>query len=202
MTKIVFLDIETGGLNRYRHPIIQIAAQATEFENNICTPTGNKLEIRLKFNEQICSTDALERNGYLKLTIEEKEEWQTNGLTTTLAMRRFNSYLRIHSHKRISKRGRPYDATMVAGHNILTFDLPFLEEVITRQKTWPPWRGPQPINTLQVAALWNLKKELNLQSLSMEALAKYFSLEYGGAHDAGFDVSLNIEIFNRIMKEM
>ena len=60
--KLVFIDIETGGLNPTRHPIIQLAAVATDARLNEL----ELLEIKIQFPEQNATRASLRKNHYTR----------------------------------------------------------------------------------------------------------------------------------------
>ena len=85
-------------------------------------------------------------------------------------------------------------ATLV-GHNIVDFDLRF----VNRQ-----------LQSLQLPALTNAvfdtlpwsRKSLMLGSYSMQSLAQFFGIAYGGAHRAGRDVQITREVFYKLVDRL
>jgi DNA polymerase III epsilon subunit-like protein len=127
MSKLVFIDIETGGLDSARHPIIQIAAIAFDTETAVECPGGN-FECKVKFREELCDPEAL--------ALRYKPEDWTGALAPAVANDRLSKFLREHATvERVSKAGHPYLVAQLAGHNAAGFDVPFLRRWYERLNT-------------------------------------------------------------------
>ncbi len=85
-------------------------------------------------------------------------------------------------------------ATLV-GHNIVDFDLRFVNRQL--QSLQLPGLTNAVFDTLPWA-----RRSLTLGSYSMQSLAQYFGISYGGAHRAGRDVKITREVFYRLVDKL
>jgi len=83
MSRIVFFDLETGGFNSNRHPIIQIGAIAVESSS---FEQVDEFECKLKFSPNDCDPQALKVNCY------DADVWEEQAIEPLDACRQFNRF--------------------------------------------------------------------------------------------------------------
>jgi len=116
--RIVFFDLETGGLDPTRHPIIQIAAVVVDDDwREIET-----FQSLIQFSERAAESAALEINHY------DRERWAAEARPWRTVLADFKTLLKRHST--LERRGskpphNPYKIAQLAGHNAASFDGPF-----------------------------------------------------------------------------
>jgi len=119
MDGLIFFDLETSGLDPKKNEIIQLAA--------IHAPTGDELEIKLKFDMSRAEKEALKVCGY------RKKDWK-DAISQREGALLFNEFLSKHkSVNKVSKRGNNYKVAMLAGYNVLAFDKLFITEWFKRE---------------------------------------------------------------------
>ena len=111
MNRVVFVDLETGGLDHNTHPIIQVAAVAfaVELWENECEwREVGSFERKVKFREEACDPEAL------KLRYRP-EDW-VDAVAPFRANDQLSQFLRDHATvERMSKAGKPYKVAQLAG---------------------------------------------------------------------------------------
>ncbi len=190
MERIVFLDLETGGLNPKKHAITQIAAIAVDDE-------VNELEVferKVQFGTLEGTKEALNKQKY------DPETWATEGRRADEVAREFASFLRRHaSVEKVGKNGRPYRLALVAGHNAVTFDVPFLQEWYRRHKAFCPVTHTV-LCTLQRAQWYFLAEHPEVtppENFQLGTLCDYFGLDFPEEtrHDALADIRATLELY-------
>lgn len=186
---IVFLDLETGGLDRERHPIIQIAAVAIDVDWREL----EAWECKVLFREENAEPEALKLNSY------DPEVWEDEGLHPRTACSQLSDFLRRYSTvPMVSRAGSPYTVAQLAGHNLAGFDLPFLQSWYGRLDQFMPasYRG---LDTLQLAMWsWAADPTDTPANYKLETLADHFGIDHE-AHDALADVRVCVEVAKRLL---
>lgn len=182
----VFFDLETGGVEE-RHPTIQVAAAAVRKWKVVET-----FERKIRFNVDACDPEALRLNGYVPIA------WSAS-IPEAQAMREFDAFCNAHADLRlVSKRtGRPYTVARLAGHNVVTFDVPRVRAGMDRAGV-AFWKACwwYPLDTYQ-RALWHYTENgLALpEDFTLQGLAKSLGLPAQGAeHEALADVLLCVRL--------
>lgn len=85
--RLVVMDLETGGLDHQRHPVIQFAAIAVDHEWREL----DALELKVLFDEASAEPVALGLNGY------DSDVWKRDGLLPDVARARIAAFLRRHA---------------------------------------------------------------------------------------------------------
>ena len=179
---IVFFDLETGGLLA-SHPNIQLAAVAV----NDALEELEHYEAKIQFNESDADLEALKMNHY------DRGTWEERAIPVRDVILTFSSFLKRHSSiEMVSKRtGNPYSVARLAGHNVVTFDVPRLQAMYGRE--FLP-AHPQALDTLQLA-LWRMVGAKDCpKSNKLTDLCEFFGIEIPDAHDALADVRGSIAI--------
>lgn len=178
--RIVFFDLETGGLDSARHPIIELAAVSVDDQS--FEPLA-EFHTLVAFDEMKADAAALEVNHY------DRARWAEAPSEVTV-VDRFSRFLREHSTvSMMSKAGRPYTIARLAGHNAASFDFAFLRSLFERNRAFLP-AAFQVLDTLQLA-LWRYfgAGERAPKNLKLETLVEHFGIARDGvAHSALSDV--------------
>lgn len=192
-SKIVFFDLETGGLDPDSHAIIQLGAVAVERSDFSSLET---FERKLTFKDSAATSEALEMNSY------DKESWLREAVSPPEAFRAFFDFLDRHAtRKMVSKRnGRGYSVAELAGHNAATFDKPFLWRYASIMDLFVP-AYPIPFDTLQLARWWQLKTGAKVGDLKLPTLAGHFDVTIA-AHDALGDATACVQVARAMLSEL
>lgn len=185
ISRIVFFDLETGGLDRDRHPIIQLAAIAVETKTWTELET---LELLIQFDPATADQKALEINHY------DAERWKREGVDAKEAMERLSLMLKRHSVIPMkSQRGNQYLVAKLAGHNAATFDGPFLFAWYKRAGEFLP-ADPRVLCTMQLAGWDAAFRDPAPKSLKLADCCAHMGVEMAKAHDALSDVRATVAL--------
>jgi len=192
MTRLVFIDIETSGLNRFKHAIIQIGAVAVDHNLEAI----DAFDRRIKFKEENADPAALIINGY------DRDLWDKEGVKPKDAANDFAKFLREYADvDLVSKRGKPYTVAQLAGHNADRFDGPFLQEWYKRLDQFLP-ASYRLLCTYQRAMWYFLERQITAPAdFKLTTLCEYFDIPLDNAHDALHDVRATLELYRRLTKE-
>ena len=191
-TKLVFLDLETGGPDSDRHPIIQIAAIAVDGET---LATFETIELKVRFDERRATKYALRKNSY------SRRIWQEQALPEVEAARRFADFLRHHAtFPGLSRDGTEYRLAQLVAHNA-AFDAAFLHAWYERLKLFCPARH-QALCTLQ-RCLWHFFENPSCtpRNFRLETLCDHFGVPFSAAdaHDALGDVRATVALYKALV---
>lgn len=188
--RIVFFDLETGGLRYSRDPIIQIGAIAADTDFNEL----ESFEVKLQFDAHSADARALQMNSY------DPGLWAKEAITPLAAAQKFSKFLNKYSDvERISKNGRPYRIAQLAGHNAVSFDGPFIKALYKKHNLFLP-ANFHILDTIQLALLHKIKKGNVSGSLSLENLALSYGIENEAAHDALGDVRATLKLAQKLLQ--
>lgn len=188
-----FVDLETGGPNPERHPIIQLAAVAVD---QATLTEVESIEIKIRFDERKANKYSLRKNSY------SRTQWQREAISEQEAARRFAAFLRRHAtHRAISRAGRKYELAQLVAHNG-TFDGPFLQSWFERLDLFCPARGPV-FCTLQ-RCHWYFVENSHLtppKNFRLATLCQYFDVPFtaADAHDALGDVRATVALYRTLI---
>lgn len=190
--KLIFCDLETGGLDPKRHPIIQIAAVAVN-EN---LEAVEAFEAKIHFDEKKASADALRKNHY------HPGVWQNEGKPAQDVAKEFAAFLRRHATlPMLSAKGEFYRVAQLVAHNA-AFDGPFLFAWFEKQGVYLPAKRLV-LCTMQLA-MWQfwLPGAESPQSFKLADLCEHFGVPFHAAkaHDALADVTATVELFRAMTK--
>lgn len=189
--RLVFFDLETGGLDPSRHPIIQIAACAVD-EQLLALEW---FEAKIAFDMNAADPEALLKNSY------DREVWERHAQPEQFVCCQFAQFLKRHADvEMISQRtGRPYFVAQLIGHNADKFDFPFLQAWYKRLDKFLP--AAFSVMCTYQRALHHFHEHPQLrrpENLKLESLAPYFGIELTKAHDALADVTANVRVYQAI----
>lgn len=190
---LVFGDLETGGLNPKRHPIIQLAAIAVNGES---LATLETIEIKIAFDEARANKHAIRKNSYDRLT------WRNEALDEREAARTFAAFLKRHaSMPMLGRDGREYHLAQLVAHNA-AFDCEFLHTWYERLGIFCPARR-QGLCTLQ-RAMWHVFEhggKTPPRNFKLDTLCEYFGVPFSAAdaHDALGDVRATVALYKALV---
>lgn len=189
--RLVFIDLETGGLDPKRHPIIQLAAVAVDEQWEVL----EAFEAKVKFDTHRANAHSLRKNHY------HPGIWATEAREAKIVARNFAEFLRRHATSpALSAQGKSYQVAQLVAHNA-AFDGPFISTWFDKLDLYLPARR-QVLCTLQLAnwyfALVDVKPPANFQ---LATLCAYFGIPFhaAAAHEALADVIATVQLF-RVLK--
>ena len=189
MGKIVFFDLETGGLGMDA-PIIQIAMQAVE--DYTFEPCDAPLNILLKFDEATADLEALEKNHY------SRERWDDEAVDTFVATRLVGNYLRGNAtRQKRSAKGSPYSVAMLAGYNTESFDLPRLRKLFSQTFFPAEFRSIDILHLVYTYEVLFTHATADLR-YSLGYVCERYGIANEKAHDALADVRATIALAREI----
>lgn len=188
--RLVFFDLETGGLNPEEHPIIQIAAIAVDEQLR----TLKEIEIKVAFDLASAEPEALAHNSY------NADTWKAEAYHELAAEAAFSKFLRDFADVEMtSKAGNKYHVAQLIGHNGDSFDGPFLQAWYRKLRKFLP-AAFRTLCTYQ-KALHHFHDRPHLpkpENFKLEGLCKYFGITLTGAHDALADVRATVEVYRAL----
>jgi DNA polymerase-3 subunit epsilon len=189
---LLFLDVETSGLDPERHEIIQVAAVVVDraFKEHAW------LEYKLPFDEVAAEQEALDMNHY------DPEVWAKKAVDPLKFMGHLEGICRTFASVRmVAKRtGKPFFVAQMAGHNAERFDFEFLKAMYKRLDRFLPIAF-RVLDTAQLATLY-LHETGAVEDTKLQTLAKHFGINPGDEHDALSDLCTNVEVYRRLREEL
>jgi len=172
MNKILWIDLETTGLDPDKHGVIQISALYEE-DNEI------KDRINLKsgvFEKDIIDERAMEINGIKPMDLIKYPE-------PKIAMADFLLFLENYVDK-----GDYKDKIYLAGYNT-SFDISFLKNWFQKNSNYDfnKYFHRKFIDVMQVAIFFNYNKIIQTKNNKLKTMCDYFGIELA-PHDAMNDI--------------
>lgn len=192
--RLIFFDLETGGLDPKRHPIIQLAAIAVDDGLDVI----EAFEAKVSFNPKCANAYSLRKNSY------HPGIWAKEAREPKEVAKEFAQFLRRHaSVPALSSKGNRYEVAQLVAHNS-AFDEPFLFTWYERLDLFLPARR-QALCTLQLA-LWHFvisgqKPPANFQ---LATLCAHFGVPFHAAkaHEALADVAATVQLFQALITQV
>lgn len=182
--RIVFFDLETGGLDPLRQPIIQFAAVAVDAEWN----EVEALELKVAFDPATADPGALAVNSF------DTEVWKREAVHVNAARDRVADLFRRNATmQKISAKGRPYSVARLAAHNA-SFDCGFLVQWFKQAAMFCPAACFEPLDTLSLARWASLGASPAPENHKLETVCRWLGIELDGAHDALADVRATVQV--------
>ena len=182
--RVVFFDLETGGLEPGKHPVIQFAGIAVDD----LWEEVEALELKIAFDIAKAEPAALAVNHY------SAEAW-AEAIPAAAAVAQIGNFLRRHSTvRKLSKAQKPYSVARVAAHNA-RFDCDHLGAFFKARGEFCPAALYEPLDTLALAR-WVTFREAGPGPVDhkLGSLCAWLGIEYGNAHDALADVRATIQV--------
>lgn len=188
--RIVFFDLETGGLDSSKHPIIQIAAVAVDENFRVL----EQYQAKIDFNREEADPEALKMNHF------DEAVWQKEQQSQSQVIRDFSAFLKRFSDvEMISQRtGNPYRVAQLAGHNAAEFDAKFLQKFFERHATFLP-ASYRVLDTCQRAQWYALENHMAVKDFKLGTLCKRLGVPLDDAHDALADVHATVAMYQQLL---
>ena len=191
--RLVFFDIETGGLDPLRHPITQIAAIAVdEHLNELET-----FEAKLDFDMATADQEALRKNNF------DRKVWDRESRPDMLVCSELSRFFKRYADVEMtSKAGKPYCVAQLIGHNADKFDGPFLQVWFKRLDQFMP--AAFSVMCTYQRAMHHFHEHPNIErpaSLKLADLCKCFGISLENAHDALADCRANVAVYRALLRD-
>jgi DNA polymerase III epsilon subunit-like protein len=174
MVDLLFVDIESSGLDPERHSLIELAAARTSGD---LREDKQAFEALVQFSREGAEPKALEIAGY------REDLWRAKAVPLRVALANFHALA-----------DGPGEWAIV-GHNI-TFDWMFLVAACRAEKLAIP-KPRYTVDTLSMA--WALKHAGLVESLSLDKLSARYGIAQKGAHRAMGDVRRTMILYCRLL---
>jgi DNA polymerase III epsilon subunit-like protein len=188
MENLIFLDLETTGLDVKKYEITQLAAIVVDNKWNELA----SVEYKIRF-EREADPSALELSSY------DAQEWEKNGVSSRYALLQFKSFLEKYADvTRYSKTGRPFNTARIAGYNI-SFDMNFLRAWFSNSNLFCPIDF-QALDVLQLALWSGYLKNSHPVNYKLGTVCEYSGVEFpeDKQHDAMVDIRATVELVKRL----
>ena len=191
----MFFDVETGGIDPHRHPIIQIAAVAFDEQWR----ARDRFEVKLHFKEADCDPEALKKVCY------DRELWTKHSVDPLTAHDRFSYFLSEHAtvEKHSRDKDKTYHVARLFAHNA-KFDTDFLWTWHCKLREQDPEiflpADRLAICTLQTALVYfdQVQEVTPPKNFRLGTLCEYFDIPFSTnqAHDASYDSLKTAELYH------
>lgn len=188
--RLVFFDLETGGLDPARHPVIQIAAIAVDERLREL----DTLEVKVDFDLASADPQALEKNSYNRVV------WDKESRPALHVCGEFSRFLKRYADVEMtSKAGKPYYVAQLIGHNSDSFDGPFLQAWYRKLDQFMP-AAFRTLCTYQRALHYFHERDglPKPENFRLEGLCKYFGAPLSNAHDAMADCRATLGLYRAL----
>lgn len=195
---VVFVDLETGGLDRERHPIIELAAVA-------CSLPG--LEVLGRFHALVDFDTATADPEALQMNHFDPLRWAEESVPEDQVRKDFTAFLnRFKTVEQMSKRtAKPFKVARLAGHNLPGFDLPFLQAWFRKVDAFFP-ASYLAFDTVQLAAWVAAGGSLGEPpgNMKLETVAAWLGCapEPGAAHSALVDCETTVRCARSLLAQI
>jgi DNA polymerase III alpha subunit (gram-positive type) len=190
--RVVVFDVETGGLDPYRHPVIQFAAVACDGEWS----EVEAVEVKVAFEETLADAEALALNHY------DPSVWAREAVAGPIARGKIADFLRRHATvEKTSRGGKTYRVARLCGHNS-RFDAEFLAAWFKSAGEFLPAACFEALCTLNLARWLTLGTSAPPVDHKLGSLCSWAGIAADNAHDALADVRATAELARRLMSRI
>lgn len=191
MIRTVYFDLETGGLEPGRFPVIQFAAVVV----NEKWEELEALEMKIAFRPGDCDPSALAVNGYTA------EAW-ANAERETVAMDKIDALMRKYADvQKISAKGKPWSVARVAAHNA-TFDCEHIRAWFKKHGRFLVAGTYEPLDTLALARWYSSNHPSPPENHKLETLCRWLDVPLLQAHDAMADIRATVGVAKVLCERM
>lgn len=192
MERLIFIDLETGGLDPKHHPIIQIAAVAVDQQLDAV----EAFEAKIRFDANKVNARSLRKNHY------HPGVWAKEAREPVEVTRDFAAFLKRHATvPLLSAQGKPYHVAQLVAHNA-AFDGPFLSAWFNKRGVYLPARRLM-LCTMQLA-MWHcvLNHARPPTNFQLSTLCAHFGVPFhaAAAHEALGDASATVQLFRALVR--
>lgn len=190
-SKLIFVDLEPGGHDPRRHPIVQIAAIAVDEHLNEI----EGFEAKLQFDETQATKASLRKASY------SRSRWAREAYDSRTVALEFSAFLKRHATVPVvGRRSQQRDIAQLVAHNA-EFDSAFIQRWYELENLYLPARF-QALCTLQRAE-WFFAERSELprpDNFRLLTLCQYFDVPINRltAHNALTDVRATIGLYRAI----
>ena len=194
--RLVVFDLETGGLDRQRHPITQFAGVALDLDMD-GWPAVEECEVKIRFDPAAADPEALELGSY------DAAVWARDAMPERLAADVISGFFRRHATlEKISARTkRGYNVAELCAYNGARFDGEFLASWFKRLEMFCPGACYEILDPFQLAR-WVVRfsPDPPPRDLRLASVAEWLGVESDpmAAHDALVDVRTTVEVARRL----
>jgi len=189
--RLVFIDLETGGLDHTRHPITQIAAVAVD-------PALTELasfEAKLTFDISRADPEALAVSSY------SQEIWARQSRPPIDVCGELSAFFkRFADVQMVSQRtGRPYHVAQLCGYNSAAFDGPFLQCFYRQLDQFMP-AGYRVLDVMQ-RAMWHFHERPDIAQpidFKLVNVCRALGVPPFDAHDALADCRATVALYRAL----
>lgn len=190
MSKILFFDLETTGLNPAKHGIHQISGKVV-----IDGVVKEKFNIHVQPNPQaIVEDEALQVAG---VTREEIATY----VPFNVGYRQFVSII-----EKYVDRYDKSDKFFLAGYNVAAFDAPFLRVFFLQNgdKFFGSYFWSSTIDVMVLAAYVLMEERAQMENFKQDTVAKKLGIVVDDSklHDALYDIEICYKIYLEVIKRM
>lgn len=186
--RLIVFDVETGGLDPNRHPVIQFAGIAVD---DVWAEL-EALEVKVRFDESAADAEALAVNHY------DRETWEREAVAQPIARGMIADFMRRHATlRKLSRSHKPYTVARLAAHNA-RFDAEFLAAWFKRTNEFLPGACYEALCTLDLARWVSFVRRSAPLDHKLGTLCALLGIEHGDAHDALADVRATVEVARRL----
>jgi DNA polymerase III epsilon subunit-like protein len=188
--RLVFFDLETGGLDPKRNPIIQLAAIAVDEKLDAL----EAFEAKIQFDKKSANSYSLRKNHY------HPGVWAKSAQEPKIVAQDFAKFLRRHATlTATSSIGELYSLAQLVAHNS-AFDGPFLTKWFERHKTYLP--AHRLILCTMQLSMWHFAncKTNSPDNYKLTTLCRHLDVPFhaASAHDALGDVTATVRLYQKL----
>jgi DNA polymerase III epsilon subunit-like protein len=193
VTRLVFFDLETGGPDPKRHPIIQLAAIAVDESFEVL----EAFEAKVSFDAKRANAYSLRKNHY------HPGIWAREAQEPKTAAQGFAEFLRRYAAvETLSATGNPYRVAQLVAHNA-AFDGPFLTAWFDKLGIYLPARRLV-LCTMQLA-MWHFlgRGREAPPDYKLSTLCQHLGLPFhaASAHEALGDAAATVRLFQELARK-
>jgi len=173
----LFLDLETTGLKIEEHEILEIAAISTDLKLNEL----DRFVVKT-LPEHIENADP----KALEVTKYDRDLWKEEGIPLIDGLKKL---LRL----------TPYGCFSIpVGHNIKTFDVPFIRKECVRLGLFCNL-SYHLVDTVDLAVAYQIASGKKLPNVRLATITEVLGIKHEDAHTAMCDVEANLEVFKELV---
>lgn len=191
-SRLVFIDLETAGPSPQRHPIIQVAAVATDESLVIL----EAFEAKIAFDEARANRNSLRKNHF------HRGRWAKQAVNPKAAGHAFAEFLRRHATIELtSGRGEPYRVAQLVAHNA-AFDAPFIQAWFDRLRIYLP--AQRLVLCTMQRAMWHFAERPDSAgpyNFKLATLCRHFGVPFhaADAHEALGDALATLKLYQALL---
>lgn len=193
----VVFDIETGGLDEDKHPIIELAfiTLQKDKKGDLVISKDLTFDCLIKpYSENLTIEEqALKVNG---ITFEEIEKFGVESKDVVEGLIELSQSLQKESVRNRRRGNKP----LLVGHNIDDFDVPFLRKFFElHNKNLYDYFSFATVDTYTLSRIL-FRTDQKIDNLKLITVCNYFGIRINNAHRAYEDAMANAELFIKMDK--